>query len=51
MIFLTLVDLSGNRRGYHRAADGFLCYDSPAGDVCEDFGDTLIIVVGDMVIL
>ena len=45
-------DFSGNLRRYRRrAADGFLCYDTPAGEVCEDFGDTLIIVVGDMVIL
>lgn len=44
--FLMLVDVSGNRRLYRRrAADGFLCYPAPTGDVCQDFGDTVIIVL------
>ncbi len=42
--FLTLVDASSNRR-LHRGnvdEDGVLCYSTPAGDVCEDFGNTVI---------
>ena len=43
--FLTIVDVSGNRRLYtRRAADGFLCYTDSGGQVCADFGDTVIIV-------
>ena len=41
--FLTLVDAPGNHRfHYRRATDGFLCHETGSGEVCEDFGSTVI---------
>ena len=42
--FLRLVDRSSNSRTYRGNVDedGTLCYSTPAGDVCENFGNTVI---------
>jgi hypothetical protein len=46
VLSLTVVDVAGNVRYYYRrATDGYLCYYDPsAGTVCQDFGDTDIIL-------
>jgi hypothetical protein len=43
---ISVSDVAGNNRYYaRRASDGFLCYSDPGtGPVCEDFGDTDIIL-------
>jgi hypothetical protein len=43
---ISVSDVAGNNRYYsRRASDGFLCYNDPVtGQVCQDFGDTDIIL-------